>query len=54
MPLPPILRPLARWRDRIRARRAMGWLLRRPDDRLLRDIGLTRDDLRRMLDAWRE
>ncbi len=50
----PILTQLIRWRDRHRARRAMLWLLRRPDERYLRDIGLTKEDLRRLLDHWAE
>ncbi|MBZ4690838.1 MAG: hypothetical protein JG765_2089 [Cereibacter sp.] len=40
---------LSRLLCRLQARRSMGWLLIRHDDRLLRDIGLTRDDLETML-----
>ena len=40
---------LSRLLCRLQARRSMGWLLTRHDDRLLRDIGLTRDDLEAML-----
>lgn len=40
---------LSRLLCRLQARRSMGWLLARHDDRLLRDIGLTRDDLEAML-----
>ncbi|WP_444667841.1 DUF1127 domain-containing protein [Cereibacter changlensis] len=40
---------LSRLLCRLQARRSMGWLLTRHDDRLLRDIGLTRDDLETML-----
>lgn len=42
----------ARWRDRRRARRAMLWLLRRPDEHYLRDIGLTREELRQLIGHW--
>ena len=35
-------------------RRATGWMLLRKDDRWLRDIGLTRDELRRLLQDWKE
>jgi len=32
----------------------MGWMLLRKDDRWLKDIGLTRHDLRVLLEAWEE
>lgn len=31
-------------------RRSMGWMLQRADDRLLDDMGITRDDLKRMME----
>ncbi len=33
-------------------RRAMGWMLKRKDDRWLKDIGLTRNDVRHLLEDW--
>ena len=41
----------ARWLSRRARRRSMGFLLKKPDDRLIEDIGLSRDDLHRLLDA---
>ncbi len=38
-------------RDR---RRAMAWMLARKDDHWLKDIGLTRNDLRDLLKKWDE
>lgn len=32
-------------------RRSMGWMLARADDRLLDDMGLTRDDLKRLIEG---
>jgi uncharacterized protein YjiS (DUF1127 family) len=43
---------LKRWRALRAQRCAMGWMLRRTDDRLLRDIGLTRNDVRHLLQKW--
>ena len=31
-------------------RRSMGWMLQRADDRLLDDMGLTRDDLTQLIE----
>jgi uncharacterized protein YjiS (DUF1127 family) len=31
-------------------RRSMGWMLQRADDRLLDDMGLTRDDLKQLVE----
>ena len=31
-------------------RRSMGWMLQRADDRLLDDMGLTRDDLKQLIE----
>ena len=42
------------WRARAARRRSMGRMLLEKDDRMLRDIGLTRDDLHRLLDQWEE
>ncbi len=42
---------LARWLARRARRRSISLLLARPDDRLIEDIGLTRDALQRLLDA---
>lgn len=42
------------WRGRAARRRSMRRLLLQKDDRMLRDIGLTRDDLHRLLDQWEE
>lgn len=32
-------------------RRSMGWMLQRADDRLLDDMGLTRDDLKQLIES---
>ncbi|TMV76748.1 hypothetical protein FGG78_28020 [Thioclava sp. BHET1] len=57
-PRPWYLAALSRLIAQARARRAMrrslGPLLARADDRALEDIGLNREDLRRMLDDWRD
>lgn len=48
-------RLIRRWvcrRDRQRARKPIGHLLKRSDDHLLEDIGLTRQDLRNLLERW--
>lgn len=45
---------MRRFLSRLNARRSMGWLLCRTDDRLLRDIGLTRFDLEQMLDQGKD
>jgi len=42
----------ARWLSRRARRHSMGFLLRKPDDRLIEDIGLCRDELHRMLDEF--
>ncbi|MGB3280837.1 MAG: DUF1127 domain-containing protein [Pseudorhodobacter sp.] len=42
------------WRERAARRRSMRRLLLQKDDRMLRDIGLTRDDLHQLLDQWEE
>jgi uncharacterized protein YjiS (DUF1127 family) len=41
---------LKRWHALRRQRQSMGWMLRRKDDRWLNDIGLTRNDLRNLLE----
>ena len=41
-----------RWCARRRREAPAEWMLRRADDHWLNDIGLTRDDLRRLLDRW--
>jgi len=41
--LPRLLRPLRNWRERARSRH----LLRQLDDRMLRDVGLSRSDVDR-------
>lgn len=38
--------------NRWRAKASLNALLRRPDDHLLDDIGITRDELRSMLGQW--
>ena len=38
------------WRDRCDRHRSLGFLLRRRDDHLIRDIGLDRAALRRVID----
>lgn len=43
-----------RWQVLQAQRRSMGWMLMRKDDRWLRDIGLTRNDLRNLLEEWDE
>lgn len=45
---------LHRLRSRAARRRSMGFLLVRPDDRLLDDIGLSRADLRALLEQTAE
>ncbi len=49
-----MLRIIRNWIELQRRRRAMGRLLLRGDDHLLRDIGLTRDELRALLEDWRD
>ena len=39
-----------KWRARHHRRAAMSHLLHQADDHLLRDIGMTREDLRRLLE----
>ena len=39
-----------RWRARHMQRQSMDWMLRRGDDKWLNDIGLTRNDLRNLVD----
>ncbi|WP_175498521.1 hypothetical protein [Sulfitobacter marinus] len=41
---------LKRWKALHDRRRSMAWLLMRKDDRWLDDIGLTREDLRVLLE----
>ncbi|MCF2873012.1 hypothetical protein L0664_18255 [Octadecabacter sp. G9-8] len=41
-----------RWRVLQSNRQSMGWMLLRKDDKWLKDIGLTRHDLRKLLDEW--
>lgn len=41
----------ARQADRQAARRSLGALLAKPDDHLIRDIGLSRAEVERMLDV---
>jgi uncharacterized protein YjiS (DUF1127 family) len=41
-----------RWKALQDQRRAMAWMLKRKDDRWLRDVGLTRNDLRNLLRDW--
>ncbi len=43
-----------RWRSLQDRRRSMGWMLMRKDDHLLKDIGLTRNDLRILLEETEE
>tara|TARA_R110002049_G_scaffold16846_7_gene66414 strand:+ start:127 stop:279 length:153 start_codon:yes stop_codon:yes gene_type:complete len=43
-----------RWRALQRQRQSMRWMLMREDDRWLKDIGLTRNDLRNLLEEWDE
>lgn len=38
------------WMDLLERRRSMAWMLRRKDDKWLDDIGLTRNDLEKLLD----
>ena len=47
-----LIRRWVRWRDRQQARKSIGHLLKRSDDHLLEDIGLTRQDLRNLLERW--
>ena len=49
-----MLTALIRWRDRHRARRALRFLLRKPGEHLLADIGLTRHELRHLLGLWED
>lgn len=52
MPIIETLKRLARhWSDHHAARRSLGALLAKPDDHLIRDIGLSRAEIERMLDA---
>ena len=44
-----VWRLLKRWLTLRNQRRSMGWMLLRKDDRWLDDIGLTRNDLRQLL-----
>lgn len=49
--MPPFPRRLlARWLARRARRRSLSTLLAKPDDRLIDDIGRTRDELRRMVE----
>lgn len=49
--MPPFPRRLlARWLARRARRRSLSPLLSKPDDRLIDDIGRTRDELRRMVE----
>lgn len=41
-----------RWQALFDRRRSMAWMLMRKDDKWLDDIGLTRNDLRNLLDDW--
>ncbi len=43
-----------RWKALRDRRRSMEWMLKRKDDRWLNDIGLTRNDLRVLLEEWEE
>lgn len=43
---------LAAHADRQAARRQLRDLLAKPNDRLIRDIGLTRDDLHKLANLW--
>jgi len=43
-----------RWQSLHDRRRSMGWMLLRKDDRWLKDIGMTRNDLRVLLEEWEE
>lgn len=43
-----------RWQAMLDRRRSTAWMLMRQDDRWLDDIGLTRNDLRNLLDEWEE
>ncbi|MCU9849220.1 hypothetical protein OEZ60_14545 [Defluviimonas sp. WL0024] len=52
LPPRPIGRVLADWRDRRAARARIRALLRRGDDHLIDDMGLTRDDLRARFGCW--
>jgi len=40
------------WKSLHDQRRAMKWMLMRGDDRWIKDIGLTRNDLRILLKEW--
>ena len=50
----PLRAVLARWLARRARRRSMLPLLRKPDDHLIEDIGLTRETLRVLLGAWHD
>lgn len=41
---------LTRLLSRFQMRRSMGWMIDRSDDHLLRDIGMTKDDLRTLIE----
>lgn len=43
-----------RWKTLHQQRESMAWMLMRKDDRFLDDIGLTRNDLRNLLEEWEE
>jgi uncharacterized protein YjiS (DUF1127 family) len=47
-----IKRFFKRWRALREQKCAMGWMLKRKDDRWLRDIGMTRNDVRHLLQKW--
>lgn len=42
------------YRALVARRRSMGWMLQKPDDRMIRDIGFTRSELQRFLDGTGE
>lgn len=41
-----------RWRALQDQRQSMAWMLMREDDKWMDDIGLTRNDLRNLLEEW--
>ncbi|WP_415255973.1 hypothetical protein [Sulfitobacter sp.] len=49
-----IIKLYKRWKALRDQRRSMAWMLTRADDRWLDDIGLTRNDLRALLEDWEE
>ncbi len=49
-----ILKLWRHWLDLQERRRSMAWMLLRQDDRWLDDIGLTRNDLRNLLEEREE